>query len=259
MPTLQPTTIEEDWPQYLEFETRFLRFTKYVPLIWQHEGTRSYYLVDLAQNVCSLIETTFKRMANAIGKPLKEDPNIDDCRNLLEPHYKLSSQKIRVKIDEALRKRLRAELSKEDLAHFSSNSQIPTIDGVRPFEAWEKDENPDWWRIYSAKKHNRVEMFDEMTLAQCMMAVSALFLLNVYPVECREFLAKEGVIYTTHGGGGGAFWDTILSGPQVLDSEHMQYVGDFFAETRGFKFEFRRYQFHGQLELRPTELFRGVE
>lgn len=259
MPILQPTTIEEDWPQYLEFEARLLRFTRYAPLIWQHEGTRSYYLVDLAQNVCSLIETTFKRMANAIGNPLKEDSDINDCRHLLEPHYNLSSQKIRVKIDEAMRNRLRAELRNEDLAHFFLDSQIPTTDGVTPFEAWEKGENPDWWRIYSAKKHNRVEMFNEMTLAQCMMAISALFLLNVYPMECREFLAKEEVIYTTHGGGAGAFWETILSKPPVLDSNLLQFVGDFFAETRGFKFEFRRYQSHGQPELTPTQLFRDVK
>jgi len=30
MPVSQPTTIEEDWPQYLEFETRFAGFTKHV-------------------------------------------------------------------------------------------------------------------------------------------------------------------------------------------------------------------------------------
>lgn len=256
---MQPTTIEEDWPQYLEFEKRFLRFTKYVPLIWQHDGTRSYYLVDLAQNVCSLIETTFKRMAIAIGKPLKDNPDIDDCRSLLESHYKLSSQKIRVKIDEALRKRLGAELGKEELVRLSSGSLIPTIDGVRPFEAWEKNENPDWWRVYSAKKHNRVEMFDEMTLAQCMMAVSALFLLNVYPMECREFLATEKVIYTTHGGGAGAFWDTIHSGTPVLDSELLRHVGEFYAETRGFKFEFPRLQEHGQPNLRPAQLFTDIK
>lgn len=259
MPVSQPTTIEENWPQYLEFETRFVRFTKYVPLIWQHEGTRSYYLVDLAQNVCSLIETTFKRMASAIGKPPKEDSDIDDYRLLLEPHYKLSSQKIRVKIDEHLRNRLRAELSDEELAEFFLDSQIPTTDGVTPFEAWEKAKNPEWWRVYSAKKHNRVEMFDEMTLGQCMMAVSALFLLNVYPMECREFLGKERIIYATHGGGAGAFWSTILSNPTVLDSDDLQFVGDLFAETRGFKFEFRRVEFHGQPELRPPQLFRDIE
>jgi len=259
MPILRPTTIEEDWPQYLEFETRFLRFTKHAPLIWQHEGTRSYYLVDLAQNVCSLIETTFKRMASAIGNPLKEDADINDCRRVLEPYYNLSHQKVRVKIDEAMRNRLRAELRKEDRVRLFLDSQIPTTNGVTPFEAWEKGGNPDWWRVYSAKKHNRVEMFDEMTLAHCMMAISALFLINVYPMECREFLAKEGAIYVTHGGGAGAFWETILSKPQILDGGLLGYVGDFFAETRGFKFEFRRYQPGGHRELRPAQLFKDIE
>jgi len=259
MPNQQSTTIEEDWPQYLEFETRFLRFTKDVPLIWQHEGTRSYYLVGLAQNVCSLIETTFKRMANAVGSPLKEDSDINNCRRILEPYYNLSRQKVRVKIDEAMCNRLRAELRKEDLAHFFLHSQIPTTDGVTPFEAWEKGENPEWWRIYSAKKHNRVEMFNEMTLAQCMMAMSAVFLLSVYPIECREFLAREGVIYTTHGGGASAFWETVGSKTPVLDSELLRFVGDFYAETRGFKFEFPRFEEHGQSKVRPTQLFSDVE
>nr|WP_113388021.1 MULTISPECIES: hypothetical protein [unclassified Ochrobactrum] len=59
---------------------------------------------------------------------------------------------------------------------------------VQPFAAWAKKENaPDWWIAYNHVKHNRHTNFREANQENCMKAIAALVVLNLYKFgDCLE-------------------------------------------------------------------------
>lgn len=50
----------------------------------------------------------------------------------------------------------------------------------RPWESWNGNQNPDWWRSYNNVKHQRNNHFNEANLQNTINAVGALLLTVVY-------------------------------------------------------------------------------
>lgn len=125
---------------------------------------------------------------------------------------------------------------------------------VVPFEDFKNKESPSWWQVYSQRKHDYDSMFAEMTLRQFTLAMAGLFLLNVYPNECREYLGEVGVIYDSHGNNAGGLFGTLKSHDKILRGPYLRWVGSIFAETTCFRFEFSRLQWEKEDRIRDSEL-----
>lgn len=59
---------------------------------------------------------------------------------------------------------------------------------VLPFAAWAKKENaPEWWKAYNGVKHDRHANFREANQENCLQAIAALVVLNLYKFgDCLE-------------------------------------------------------------------------
>jgi hypothetical protein len=220
--------VRQHWSRYLHHEEDFASFVRLVPLLQKNSQVSSDQLVRLGLKTGSMVETCFKRMARQTGFPLPATPKITDYVDAFEGRYGLSSQRVRVKVDD--------------------------FGIVSPFQTFQNKESPLWWKIYSSQKHDYDEMFANMTLEQCTHAMAGLFLLNVYPIECREYLADIGVIYDSGGNRALGLFSTLLSDDKVLRGDHLRFVQSICAETTCFRFEFARLQFANEDYLRYSDL-----
>jgi hypothetical protein len=50
---------------------------------------------------------------------------------------------------------------------------------LTPWDNWNRDTNPDWWRSYNRVKHERDQYFGEATLKNALNALGALLTLTV--------------------------------------------------------------------------------
>ncbi len=202
---------EED---YQNLESDFLNFIKYVPLYPEHEDVWSFKLVNQLLLIGSSIDSFFKCAMHSLKKtfiinPLEngkynfeyesngsnyacmhcgigyvpedfkeesnfyknllndKNPNMGLYRNIFQDYYKLSDKSIYV---------LR---NKEEL---------------KPFKEWNDGKSPEWWNAYTKLKHSRFENRKLATLKMVLNALAALFLLNVYHVDNREYLVNNGII-----------------------------------------------------------------
>ncbi|MCK4444532.1 MAG: hypothetical protein KAW09_08310, partial [Thermoplasmata archaeon] len=73
-------------------------------------------------------------------------------------------------------------------------------DEIWPFESWKQDENPEWYRIYSRYKHDRIALASKWTMKQTVQIFTALtIVIQHWPKPeswtKRESRVLEGVIY----------------------------------------------------------------
>lgn len=73
-------------------------------------------------------------------------------------------------------------------------------DDIRPFESWEQDESPEWFRIYSRYKHDRVALASKWTMKHTVQMFTALtVVIQHWPKpeswKKRESKILEGVVY----------------------------------------------------------------
>lgn len=217
-----------------------MEFSSLVPLMPKHYGVTSPKLADLSSSAGNWIETIFKRMREAswpFPEPSIRFPrritSVDQFRDTFEKPYLLSKQRVFVK------------------RYFTEYHRV-----IRPFAAFAKGENPDWFRDYSKLKHDRVKLQAAMTLKKATEALAGLFLLNVYPHEMREYLLELDVIHgeTPHGKGR-AIAETLMSHPNLLQGRLLSMARFIYAETPLFKFEFRRARAASDLRVMPSSLY----
>jgi hypothetical protein len=60
-----------------------------------------------------------------------------------------------------------------------------------PFNKWEIDQTPIWWKVYRDLKHDRIKNRKFCTLGITLNALSALFLMNIYHLESRKNLVMQ--------------------------------------------------------------------
>jgi len=238
--------IDDYWTEYCELESQFRDIIRYVALIRRHKDVISLKLANLSSHIGNWMESVFYRMARTERyqrylpeypitgiKDFIDNPCVDNFRKTFEPYYELSEQRVRV---------------------------LPHDYGVvKPFEEFSQLVNPEWFKAYSKYKHNREELFNQMTLAHVTNSLAGLFILNVFPWEMREYALKKGIIYSKWGESktydtGAAVTETLLSHPHTLRGRYLSFVGGIMAETSIFRFEFRRWKSENDQTLRPSEL-----
>jgi len=107
--------------------------------------------------------------------------NMGDYRLLLENEFGLSSREINLNSYE--------DSLYSDVLRFSPNQ----IDGyrLRPLKEWASGNSPDWWKVFTGLKHDRVSHHKQATLGHAIHALGAVFIV----VTEREMAAfKEGHI-----------------------------------------------------------------
>ena len=220
--------VRDHWSRFILHEQDFRSVVRHIPLLVKHACVSSDDFVSLGLKTGSMIETSFKRMAKAIDYTLPQNPTIVDYIAAFEEYYALSAQEVRVKLND--------------------------YGIVTPFEDFKNKKSPSWWQTYSQKKHDYDLMFKDMTLRQCVLAMTGLFLLNVYPIECREHLGGLGVIYDSLKNTAEGLFGTLKSDEKILRGPYLSFVGSIFAETTCFRFEFTRLQREGENAIRRREL-----
>lgn len=109
--------------------------------------------MDFCLKVGSEVETLFKILLSSkkFDKTRKsgDDKSIDRYRPLLEQKYKLSDYTLGV---------------------------IPLLRIIKPFESFDT-KTPEWFRIYSKSKHNKIELIEQWNLKHSLYALGCLFLL----------------------------------------------------------------------------------
>jgi len=227
--------MDKCWTEYRKLESQFKDIVdNYIPLIEKHKDVTSPRLAELSSIIGGWVETAWKRMEKSGYPPhCPTIDNIDTFREVFEQRYHLSKQRVRV---------------------------LPNdYDIVKPFEELSKSKNPKWFRTYSKHKHNRVMLQNLMTLDLVTRSLAGLFLLNVFPLEMREYALKKGIIYSKWGKSksydtGSAMTETLLSHPHTLRGKYLSFVGHIMAETSIFRFEFRRWMSKDDPKVYPSEL-----
>lgn len=150
--------------EFERLQDEMLEIAAYVPLVPDFTDTRygiaSPRIAEFGLDCGTWVETLLCEL-------------LDDERSDMIPGIAVARTELRLSIDD-FKKLLgpRYGLAK-------GGYRLRDHDGpeLRPFEEWERDENPEWFRTYSRLKHSRFELADSFTLGHALRAFCALELL----------------------------------------------------------------------------------
>lgn len=183
---------------YILLENEFLKFTKYVPLESEHYEVWSIKLANLLLLIGSSIDSFLKNaLPYSLNTLLSEyDPgNINLCNYGLSNNIKIQPRFIelcnyhsKLQNDRTTMGIFRSTF--EEFYQFSNKPVyiLSNKEKLIPFSEWGNDRTPEWWKVYRNLKHDRIKHRKSCTLGITLNALAALFLLNIYHLECREYL-----------------------------------------------------------------------
>lgn len=187
---------EED---YISLEEEFMEILRYIPLSEEHEGVWSLKLANLLLLIGSSIESFFKCSISSL--------KVSEMYNYIEIHdYSgrvgytpedfISISKLNKLL---LEKRRDMGLYRdifEDYYHLSNKTVfvLRNKKELIPFCEWSNGKPPQWWITYRDLKHSRFEHRKTANLKIVLAAMAALFLLNLYQENTREYLTNKGII-----------------------------------------------------------------
>lgn len=149
--------------RYEQIENDFLELTDYIEPQDDFEHY-SYFigsskLMDFCLKVGTEVETLFRELlenrkfdsVHDIAEKRRRQ-NISIYREVIEPIYELSKYKLFVH-----------SIDKE----------------IQPFENFNLEGNPEWFRIYSKHKHNKIELIQKWNLKHALFSLGCLLLLVI--------------------------------------------------------------------------------
>jgi len=185
-------SFETFWDEdYLLLEKEFLNYIKFVPLTSEHYDVWSIKLANLLLLIGSSIDSFFK---NALPYTLSI---------LLSEYYSKNHGQYHSRISELNKYHSMLENDKTNMGVFrdvfrefyklGSNPVyvLSNKEKLIPFDKWEFDQTPSWWKVYRVLKHDRIKHRKSCTLGITLNALSALFLLNIYHLESRKSLVIQ--------------------------------------------------------------------
>jgi hypothetical protein len=156
---------EEIQRVYLRLEEEFLDLAEYIPLVSDLADPRyaiaSPRTAEFGLNCCTWVETLCRELLH--DKRLDQFPEVAKVRKLSVP--KMGEYR---------------GILRERLGFAKGGYPLRITDGpdVKPFEAWEKDENPEWFKVYSEFKHDRFQLANRFTMGHALYAFVALAILK---------------------------------------------------------------------------------
>lgn len=159
--------------RYKRIEDEFLEIIDFIEL--QNDFEHNCYfigsskLMDFCLKVGTEVETLFREILesekfdsvdNITDK--RNNQNINVYREVIEPVYQLKDYKLLVNI-----------IDKE----------------IQPFESFNLEESPEWFKIYSKYKHNKIELIEKWNLRHSLYSLGCLLILviNHPSIEGKEF------------------------------------------------------------------------
>jgi hypothetical protein len=146
-------TPKHHWNYFLALEQDLEHVSRYIEFSNANLNTYSIELTHLLLSASSEVDVVMKQLCLLVA-PNQTTKNID--------HYK---SVIRGNLSEFMAERI-------------------TIDrfglSFKPWENWEQNKNPNWWRSYNNVKHQRNEHYNKANLQNTINALGALLLTVVY-------------------------------------------------------------------------------
>lgn len=189
---------QQDITYFIELQRRVLDIFRYVSC---HENNFSTYsiliesvLVDSGSFFDSLCQS-FIRAKVTNGHTFWQQPsivqfsakvagekefNFGDYRKLLEPEFAMSKKEVRLNPYEGL---------------YVNPLSLPPANfpgySIAPFKEWATANPSNWWKAFTALKHDRIANFHEASLRNLIFALAAVFIvLSVY----NETEFKDGKV-----------------------------------------------------------------
>jgi len=150
---IQKTPIPQHWNYFLSLEEDVSRLSRYVEFTEENFDTYSLELARILFSAASEIDVVAKRLCNQINGKSKAE-RITDYRKIICSAFPLLA---------------------------NTNASIPRFGlNLTPWEEWQKDSNPFWWKAYTNVKHHRDTNFPDASLKNALNSVAALFILLIF-------------------------------------------------------------------------------
>ncbi len=146
-------TPKHHWNYFLALEFDLEKISRYIEFANDNLSTYSIELTRILLSASSEIDLIMKQLCTIID-PLKNYNNINDYRILIQHNL--------------------PELINEEI----SINRFELL--FKPWENWNGEQNPNWWKSYNNVKHQRNNHFKEANLQNTINAVGALLLTTAY-------------------------------------------------------------------------------
>lgn len=178
-------------------EDSFLELITFVPLSKEHEEVWSLKLANLLLLIGSSIESFFQCAISSLRfSGIYQYLEIPHGRVWYVPEDFISSRyHERLLSDEKPNMGLYRDIFKE--CYDLSNKTVYILRNmgeITPFEEWNNDRSPGWWKNYTDIKHEKYKNLKSATLKTVLNSLAALFLLNIYHFDTRSYLVSKGII-----------------------------------------------------------------
>lgn len=153
---------EKFWNFYLELENEFLEIEKTIPVHSKNYNTYSFSYIRLLGLICSDIDVLFKKFIEFKNYSI-DGYNMFFYKKFIKDNY-------------------------EDFISQEVESYNIRFNGLKfqPYIEWDSDNDLEWWKVNDAIKHNRnekengIELYKLANQKNVLIALSALFQLNMY-------------------------------------------------------------------------------
>jgi hypothetical protein len=140
------------WQHFLALEADFAATSRYVEFSNQNFGTYSIEYAKLLLAIGSEVDVICKVICEKLDSKAKR-ANIDDYRNCITAHCKITAEEVLI--------------SRFDLR-------------FKPWDAWARGVNPNWWTDYNGIKHFRHLKYGKANLENVANAICGLFVAVIY-------------------------------------------------------------------------------
>lgn len=141
------------WNYFLALENDTEEIARYVDFTKANFPTYSIELAHLLLAASSEIDVVAKQLCSIVS-PSSKAENIDDYRKIINPTFPvICTMKIVI-------------------PRFSLT--------LHPWDNWQRDVNPNWWKAYNNVKHQRHEHFSDANLKNALNALSGLYILLLF-------------------------------------------------------------------------------
>ena len=146
-------TPKHHWNYFLAIEKDLENLSRYIEFANANLGTYSIELTHLLLSASSEVDVIMKQFCSLID-PAKTTNNINEYKNVIKPN----------------------------LTDFINEEICIDRFGLsfKPWENWNGEHNPEWWRSYNNVKHQRNNHFNEANLQNTLNAIGALLLTVTY-------------------------------------------------------------------------------
>ena len=141
------------WNYFLSIEEDIKTISRYIEFTTANFDTYSIELARLLLTISSEVDVVSKQLCNLLDDT-KIAKNINDYREIIKNHIpNIANEQVTI-------------------PHYGLT--------LKPWENWDSDISPDWWKNHNDVKHSRNDNFMKANLSNVLNAMSGLLLLVLY-------------------------------------------------------------------------------